>query len=167
MGAVLSRDPTITSGDDAAKVGKMSRPELIERASESGANVSELSPQQGWRLLQSWREVYCRPVFEATGKWVYDKAHAWNTFSGEFFPCTKGHEAIEAYRVESSENLLVLPEDDHEVAFRCTSDSPVDFSGLLIDVYVSPDSFEWTMVFTHEHPLYGPYYSRADWGARA
>jgi hypothetical protein len=63
---------------------------------------------------------------------------------------------------KSPADLLVLPESDHYAALRCTSEAPLDFSALKLDIYVAPSSFEWTMVFTHEHP-YGPYLARADW----
>lgn len=39
-----------------------------------------------------------------------------------------------------------------------------DFNGKLIDIYISPRSMDWTMVFTHENDL-GPYVSRLVWQA--
>ena len=43
---------------------------LGEVAAAAGAVVTEIPRKQGWTLLQAWREIYCAPVYEATGKWV-------------------------------------------------------------------------------------------------
>jgi hypothetical protein len=140
--------------------------DLVEVATAAGATATEIPRNEGWALLQAWREIYCAPVHEATGKWVYAGGHGWHTFSNGFFPCVRGHRALDEYHAQNSADLLVLPEDDHCSAIRCTSSSPVDFSGLCLDVYIAPSSYEWTMVFTHDHPTYGPYFSRAEWRDR-
>jgi hypothetical protein len=137
--------------------------DLVEIATAAGAVATEISRKEGWALLQTWREIYCAP---ATGKWVNAGRHGWHTFSGGFFRCLRGYRALDEYNAQDAAALLVLPEDDHCAAIRCASSSPVDFSGLYLDVYIAPDSFEWTMVFTHEHPMYGPYFSRAMWRDR-
>jgi hypothetical protein len=142
-----------------------SRTRLVEVASAAGASATELPQKEGWLLLQAWREVYCAPVHEATGKWVRGGL-TWHTFSYGDFPSIRGRDALDQYHAQNSTDLLVLPESDHEAAIRCTSSSPVDFSGLG-DVYISPSSFEWTMVFTHEDPEYRPYFARAEWRDRS
>ena len=139
--------------------------DLVEVATAAGASVTEIPRKEGWLLLQAWREVYCAPVREATGMWVRGGL-AWHTFSHNYFPSVRGRRAFDQYRAQVSSDLLVLPENDHYVAIRCTSSYPVDFSGLG-DVYVAPNSFEWTMAFTHEDPTYGPYFARADWRHRS
>jgi len=136
--------------------------DLIEVATAAGATAFEIPRKEGWALLQAWREIYCAPVHEATGKWVC-AGFGWHAFSNGFFPSVRGHRALEAYNRQDSADLLVLPEGDHCSAIRCTSSAPLDFSNLYIDVYVAPSSYEWTMVFTHEHPMYGPYFSWAKW----
>lgn len=135
--------------------------DLIQFATAAGASATPIPRKEGWALLQAWREIYCEPVRAATGKWV--RGHAWHTFSGGLFPSLRAKRAMAEYHAQDAAGLLVLPEDDHSGAIRYTSSAPVDFSKLYLDLYIAPPSFEWTMVFTHEHPDYGPYFSRAEW----
>jgi hypothetical protein len=46
------------------------------------------------------------------------------------------------------------------IASPCRS---LDFSQLRMDLYLMPPSLEWTMVFTHEQPGIGPFFSMAQW----
>lgn len=139
-------------------------PSIAEFAAAAGAGISEVPLKEGWRLLQAWREIYCAPFHETTGKWATANGCAWHTFSGGFFPSIAGGRALIEYQARGSGDLLVLPESDRYAAIRCTSSVPVDFSPLRLDIYVAPSSFEWTMVFTHQYPEYGPYFARAEWG---
>lgn len=134
----------------------------------AGASATEIPRKEGWALLQAWREVYCAPHHEATGQWVIGGAggYSWHTFSYEHFPCLEGRRALDAYAAQATSELLVLPERSNSTeALRYVSTSPIDFSGLLLDVFVAPANFEWTMVFTHEEE-FGPYFSRAEWRQR-
>jgi hypothetical protein len=106
--------------------------------------------------------VYCAPLHQATGKWSKADGCSWETFSGGFFPSVCGRLAFREYSTQDTTDLLVLPESEHELAIRCTSSFPIDFSPLSRqDIYVAPSAFAWTMVFTHEAPIYGPYFARA------
>lgn len=138
----------------------VNRTTLVDAASVAGAHVSEIPRKEAWRLLQAWREIYCAPVHATTGKWTRGGI-GWHTFSGGDFPSLRGSRALEQYRIQESNGLLVLSEDDHKTAIRCTSSAPVDFSGMG-DVYIAPTSFAWTMVYTHEDPEYGPYFARSE-----
>jgi hypothetical protein len=137
-----------------------SRTTLVDAANAAGARVSEIPRKEAWRLLQAWREIYCARVHAATGKWTR-AGISWHTFSDGHFPSLRGRRALDQYRAQEANGLLVLPEDDHETAIRCTSRAPVDFSGMG-DIYIAPTSFAWTMVFTHEDPDYGPYFARSE-----
>ena len=137
--------------------------DLVEIALAAGATATEISRKEGWDLLQAWREIYCAPVHDSTGKWAISGGPSWHTFSYGFFPCLRGSRALHEYSIKGPTDLLVLPEDDHIAAIRCKHSSPVNFSGLCIDVYVTLNSYDWTMVFTHEHPSYGPYFSKSEW----
>jgi hypothetical protein len=134
------------------------RTTLVDAATAAGARISEIPRKEAWRRLQAWREIYCAPIHSATGKWTL-AGIGWHAFSGGYFPSVRGHRALDQYRIQDSNGLLVLPEDDRETAIRCTSSAPVDFSGMG-DIYIAPESFAWTMVFTHEDPDYGPYFAR-------
>ncbi len=135
----------------------------MQIAEAAGGHATPLPQKEGWALLQAWHEVYCDPVREATGKWCPGGGPAWQCFSADYFPAVRGRRALGDYAAQSSTDLLVLPDDDHLLGIRCSSPAPLDFFGLCIDVYVAPCSYEWTMVFTHEDPDFGPYFSRAEW----
>ena len=134
---------------------------LVAFATAAGATAELIPRKEGWALLQTWREIYCAPVHETTGKWVHRGGPSWHTFSHEFFRCFEGKHAFKAYNALESVDLLVLPEDG--LGIRCTSKSPIDFSSLFLDLYIAPTSYEWTMVVTHEHMWLGPYFARAGW----
>jgi hypothetical protein len=141
----------------------MASSDLIDIAKRAGARVEQIDRKNAWALMQAWRETYCAPVHEVTGKWVHNEGHGWHTFSNGFFRCLNGQKAILAYAQQRFEDVLAIPEDDHTIAIRYVSQSPVDFSGLQLDVYVGPPDFAWTIVFPHGSPDQGPYFSQADW----
>jgi hypothetical protein len=133
---------------------------VADFARAAGASITEIPRKEGSALLQAWREVYCAPLHEATGKWSAANGSSWETFSGGFFPSVGRHRALRDYSEQSADDLLALPENDHDLAIRCTSSLPIDFSPLRQDIYVAPSSLAWTMAFTHEDPIYGPYFAR-------
>ncbi|GAB4231341.1 MAG: hypothetical protein Tsb0032_37590 [Kiloniellaceae bacterium] len=139
--------------------------DILDIARTAGIVTEEIPRKEAWALLQGWREVYCAPVHIATGSWVIGGAggYSWHTFSHEYFPCLKGCRALAEYDRQQSSEFLVLPERSNDPALRCSGPALPDFSGLYRDLYVAPASFEWTMVFTHERELFGPYFSRAGW----
>jgi hypothetical protein len=136
---------------------------LSEFANASGACFEYLSRKDSWRRMKYWRRIYCAPVYEVHGRWSIENGPSWHTFASGFVPCVKGDLARELYFSQPKVELLAIPEGSPQVAIRFTSEQPIDFSGLYLDLYVGPQSFEWTMVFTHEHPHYGPYFSQANW----
>lgn len=132
---------------------------------EAGASADEIPRKEAWALLQAWREIYCAPVHAATGRWVAGGGAqcSWHTFSYEYFPCLKGRKAIAEYGAQPGGDFLVLTEGPLDVALSCVGSTFPDFTGLVADVYVTPPSLEWTMVFTHEGEAFGPYFARAAW----
>jgi hypothetical protein len=46
-------------------------------------------------------------------------------------------------------------------AYRCRSATPLEYS--MLDCWVCPLDWEWTMVFTHEGDEYGPFFTMRDW----
>jgi hypothetical protein len=118
---------------------------IADFARAAGASIIEICRKEGWALLQAWREVYCSPFREAIGKWNKANGCSWETFSGRFFPSISGRRALREYSEQDAVDLLVLPESDHDLAIRCTSSFPVDFTTLRRDIYVAPSSFAWTI----------------------
>ncbi len=128
----------------------------------AGAQVSPMRENELWKLLQEWREIYCKPIHERTGKWSYGK-RTWHTFSHGFYPHQRRRGALQRYQEQDSSDLLVLPDEVHSIGFFCASAEPIDFSPLRGDVCIVPRSFEWTMVFTHhQHEGWGPYFAEKD-----
>ena len=136
---------------------------LIDVAKRAGVQIEMIDRKNAWAHMQAWCEIFCAPVSDATGVWVSHNGHGWHTFSSGFFRCLKGGKAILAYAEQDFEDVLAIPEDDHTIAIRYALQSPLDFSGLHLDVYVGPPGFAWTMVFPHGSPEQGPYFSQADW----
>ena len=141
----------------------MASSDLIDIAKRAGAQADEIDRKSAWAYMQAWREIFCSPVHDATGVWVSHDGHGWHTFRNGFFRHLKGSKAILAYAEQDFGNVLAIPEDDHTTAIRYASQSPLDFSGLQLDVYVGPPTFAWTMAFPHGSPEQGPYFSQADW----
>ncbi|MEL6339155.1 MAG: hypothetical protein AAFQ65_04560 [Myxococcota bacterium] len=127
----------------------------------AGARVRELSLKQKWKLLQVWRERYCKPLHEQTGLWAGRSGHAWSSFNDSYFPATRGDAAMADYLEEDPATLLVLPDDENTLGFEINSSCIPTFENTFLDVYVVPPDMNWTMVFTHEHPEIGPFFARA------
>ncbi len=66
--------------------------DLVEVAVSAGASATEIPRNEGWALLQSWREIYCAPVHAATGKWISGGGPSWHTFSQAGLPRRDGYE---------------------------------------------------------------------------
>ena len=72
-------------------------------------------------------------------------------------------EAIGEYIARNHTELLVLPSGRSDlVGARCRCDA-VPRLDEVDDVYICPENFVWTMVFTHERGSLGPYFCRAAW----
>ena len=126
-----------------------------------GAVVEELDTKARRQLMQRWRETFAVPVRERTGRWVYGGIE-WHAFSWGFCQSRSGKRALADYFAEAIESLLVLPQDEGSPAFRCTTANHIDFTPCHEDVYIVPDSFDWTIAFTHEEGV-GPFFSRPEW----
>ncbi|MEO0461385.1 MAG: hypothetical protein AAF219_11125 [Myxococcota bacterium] len=134
----------------------------IEDALARVTVIRELSQKQTWQFLQKWRELYCGNLHRQTGSWTGRGSHSWSTFNDSYFPSRHGEGALTEYKTQSGEGLLVLVEDQHSSGFEVVSKRPPTFENTFLDVYVTPHSMPWTMVFTHEHPEIGPFFALLD-----
>ena len=137
------------------------RPDPLELARRTAA-VAEISPADTARLWDRWDQTFGRPVRERTGKPVFGGIR-WHAFSWSFTRAESGQRALELYAAEPGAELVVLLEGYDRPSFRLSEGSPIDFSRCGMDLYVIPGSFDWTMVFTHEQPWIGPFFSRRIW----
>ena len=130
-------------------------------ADQLGAGACELVPvRETNQLQQLWRETFARRVHDATGKWTHLQFD-WHAFSYEFVYCLERDKAHSAYERQAISEVLVLPNMNEELAWRCKSSVRPVLAGL--DAYVCDPAFAWTMVFTHETGWYGPYFTTAEW----
>lgn len=98
----------------------------------------------------------------ATGRWV-NGGYDWHTFSYGHAPSVCLEQAKEAYRMQDSGLLVVLPDGPSRMkssAFLGRGSPPM-LSGS--DTLVFPLNLAWTMAFTHEDNWLGPYFSRHEW----
>ena len=124
----------------------------------------ELIPRtSAGELFRLWCSIYCQPVRMQTGKNRHLGFH-WHAFSYDFSPSREGVSAFELYAAERPTSLVIIPEFwSVAPCVRCYPESPPDLTELRLDLYVFPESAEWTMAFTHEQPGIGPYFSRREW----
>ncbi len=122
-----------------------------------------LPDKERWKLMQAWREAYARALHTLTGKWSRD-GFDWHVFSFEHTPASSGTRALEAYRAERPEVLIVIPQFKKFPAVRLHVQVLPEFPRT--DVYVFPENLSWTLAFTHEQSSgLGPYFSRQPVGA--
>jgi hypothetical protein len=126
-----------------------------------GLAPSAVPPEQTRALRESWRRIYARPLKRTLGVWQRG-GFDWHVFSFEHTYALEHDAARTAYRAQRCTELIVLPNEDRDYAARIHTSTPPALDGEQ-DVYVSPPDFSWTMVFTHEDGLCGPYFCRAEW----
>jgi len=132
--------------------------ELQKLLVEQGVEFVVLAQAERWRHQQRWRECYCTEVKARTGKWTY-KGRDWHAFSFGFARCWLDTKALNAYTAYSADDFLIIAETGEGSALRCRAAAPPDLSSIRAEFYVFPPDLDWTMVFTHE----GPIFSKRDW----
>lgn len=119
----------------------------------------ELTEEHVWNWQQRWRTVFAKELHAATGNWVLHNID-WHVFSYEHHKSKTGGAAWSEYRRLAPCSFVVLSAESRQTfGFSCEG-KPPDRLKALIDVIVAPPSMEWTMVFTHEEPVFGPYFAR-------
>ena len=116
-----------------------------------GAVIRQYAEAEAQALATEWLAV-----FGANAHTVNTNAFLWHVFSADCYPNISGAAAIDAYQQQSGVEFVVLS-NDRTVAF-VTDTLPE--SSSLSDYYVFPPNMAWTMCFTHEDGLDGPYFAR-------
>lgn len=119
-----------------------------------GASVRHLTEAEAAASTAAWLAVFGtdRDDVNATGP----KGFLWHVFSAGRYPCTTSDEARRTYRLQRAAEYVVLLNDGR--AAVVTDALPVE--APLADYCVFPPNFAWTMAFTHEAPLDGPYFAK-------
>lgn len=126
----------------------------------AGSSPVGLSYKEVWEWQRRWRAVFAKELHASTGKWVFNDFD-WHVFSFGHHAAMTGDEAWTDYRQVTPCDFVVLSAENRVTfGFTCNG-KPPDRLKAGIDVLVSPISLEWTMAFTHEDPMCGPYFARS------
>ena len=132
----------------------------IERILEGkGVDFSPLTRQEAWQVEKRWLQQFASHVKQKTGRWI-SGGIKWHGFSHKLERALQGAAAMQAYQAQAVAEYYVFDETLSR-CYLCRSDSYPDCTELLADMYIVPKSFKWTMVFTHEYPHIGSYFSQA------
>ena len=83
--------------------------------------------------------------------------YLWHQFSWEGYPAISGEEAEQCYARQVHCEVVVLRSDRVAAAWRVSA-PPTQCD--LSDYHVFPANLAWTMAFTHEDGLLGPYFAQ-------
>jgi hypothetical protein len=132
---------------------------ILNILTEAGCQPVEMTDKDVWSWQQGWRTVFAKELHAATGKWVLLDID-WHVFSYEHHKSKTGDAAWNEYRRMEPCSFVVLSAESRQTfGFACEG-KPPDRLKARIDIIVAPTSLEWTMVFTHEEPMYGPYFAK-------
>lgn len=131
---------------------------LTEYLESRGLRFEGLSRSAASGLFSGWCQAFLSEVRMATGSYRYLGLH-WHAFSYDLVRAQEGQAALDAYFGLAAQPVIVIPEDwSRGCGVRCSGPELPDLSGCRDDLYVFPESLEWSMAFTHEQPTIGPYY---------
>ena len=147
--AYQEREPNIAYFDDALNA--------------AGGRREVIPTRRRYELLQEWRHVYACWLHITTGKWTY-RSYDWHVFSYKHAPAVARDKAVFTYTsLSPPPRFIICPHDERLPALEILDGLLPDFHNSGLDIYVWPDSLDWTMAFTHEDGWFGPYFSRREW----
>lgn len=119
-----------------------------------GASVRDFSEAEAAALTAAWLAAFGanRDDVKATGP----KGFLWYIFCAGRYPCIQSEDARSHYRLQRAAEYVVLLNDGR--AAVATDALPLEVP--LVDYCVFPPNLAWTMAFTHEAPLDGPYFAK-------
>lgn len=132
---------------------------ILNVLAAAGCAPAALTDEDVEDWLKRWRAVFARQLHAATGQWVLHDID-WHVFSYEHHQANSGDAAWAEYRRLSLCSFVVISGDGRtRFGFACEG-KPPDRLKAGVDIIVAPTSLDWTMVFTHEEPVFGPYFAR-------
>lgn len=105
-----------------------------------------------------WLSEFAKNVKRETGSWIHAR-FKWHGFSCKFETAVEGSRALREYQNQWAAPYFVFDEDG-TWSYRCNSKKYPDFTAFRADIYVVHHNMKWTMVFTHEQPHDGPYFTK-------
>jgi hypothetical protein len=125
----------------------------------AGCAPVAMTDKDVWSWQHRWRSVFAKELHAATGKWVLHDFD-WHVFSYEHHTSKTGDAAWNDYRRLAPGSFVVISSESRRTfGFSCDG-KPSDQLEAGVDIIVAPQSLDWTMVFTHEKPVFGPYFAR-------
>lgn len=118
-------------------------------------NKKQLSKAASIKIQKEWMKLFATRVKEKTGKWKIEHAF-WMGFAENIEPCFKNNKAIYEYEKQKLEMLYIFDESGKHCYMVSTSTWP-KFYNAPEDIYVVPESFDWTIVFRHDNAIYFSY----------
>ena len=131
--------------------------EIAKFLEQHTTEFESLNSEQRITIEKNWLRTYAANVKKETGSWIHAR-FKWHGFSYGFERATEGMSAMEKYQNCWPAPFVVFDEN-LAWAFRCVSTQYPDFSDFGADIYVAHHNMKWTMVFTHEQPDPGPYFT--------
>jgi hypothetical protein len=124
----------------------------------AGCSPVMLFTREVWEWQRRWRAVFAKELHNSTGKWVFNDFD-WHVFSFAHHEAKAGDAAWAEYRALAPCNFVVLSGESRVTfGFTCVG-KPPDRLKPGLDVLVAATSLGWTMAFTHEESLCGPYFA--------
>jgi len=130
---------------------------ILDFLIEFGAETYPQSNTETLDFEHKWLSFFANNVKLRYGVYVYE-GFKWHGFSLGLQSCVEGERAINTYKGQWPSKYIIFEEQMKE-SFLCYSDKYPDLSSLSLDVYVSHANLKWTMVFTHEQPVIGPFFA--------
>ena len=113
--------------------------------------VTDILPRkERWRVERAWMDIFAK---NSSG--VDTESYKWHVFSFGSYDALEFDEAIEAYKKHEAPEYYLM--DNDTAGVYVTLNKPE--SCELRDFYDFPKNLAWTMAFTHEDDLCGPYFA--------
>lgn len=116
-----------------------------------------VSEEESEIIIKNWMKCYASNVKKQTGTWICDK-FKWHGFSSGMQDSLSGEEANIEYKKQYLTDYYIFNENENW-CFHCESKILPDLSFYGHDIYIAHHNMKWTMVYTHEHPHFGPYFA--------
>ncbi len=114
--------------------------------------ITKILPKKERRRVEkAWMDVFAK---DSSG--VDTESFKWHVFAARTFEALQFDEAVEAYQKHEAPEYYLM--DNETGTVYVTKNRPE--SCELFDYYIFPKNLAWTMAFTHEDGLCGPYFAR-------
>lgn len=115
---------------------------------EKGIIWSPLLRKEAIGISRNWVRVFFLETREKTGKFQPTK-YKWESYWSGDEPCLSGNDALAEYCKSRMEPFYIIDESGKN-GVACPPQQWPLFVGLGMDLYIIPESFAWSMAFTHE-----------------